>query len=165
MRLARSRSRQLLVAVLAATGLLVLLGRTGFDSPAPAPARATKDPLRPGDRLRFTATAYCKGMVTTAGVPVRAGIAASDPDLLPLGSIVQIESADSRYNGLYTVLDTGPAVQGLHVDLYIWSCFEALDFGRTSVDVTVLRLGWNPRDTATHYLGIAEPEDSASETR
>src|SRR5688572_32267291 len=30
-------------------------------------------------------------------------------------------------------------------DLYMWSCHEALAFGRKDVQVTVLRLGWNPR--------------------
>ena len=27
-------------------------------------------------------------------------------------------------------MDTGPKVQGRHVDLYMWSCYEALAFGR-----------------------------------
>ena len=39
--------------------------------------------------LRFTATAYCKGTTTKSGVKVRAGIAAADPQLLPVGSIDQ----------------------------------------------------------------------------
>jgi hypothetical protein len=29
----------------------------------------------------------------------------------------------------------------------MWSCYEALQFGRRSIQVTVLRLGWNPRDS------------------
>ena len=48
---------------------------------------------------------------------------------------------------IYTVLDTGPAVQGRQVDLYMWSCNEALEFGRQPIRLTVLRLGWNPRQT------------------
>jgi hypothetical protein len=35
-------------------------------------------------------------------------------------------------------------VQGRILDLYMWSCHEALAFGRKPVEVTVLRLGWNP---------------------
>jgi hypothetical protein len=31
------------------------------------------------------------------------------------------------------------------LDLYMWSCHEALRFGRKQVQVTVLRLGWDPR--------------------
>lgn len=99
----------------------------------------------PGARLAFTATAYCKGTVTASGAAVRRGVAAADPDLLPVGSIIELEADDSRYDGIYSVLDTGPAVQGRHIDLYMWSCYEALDFGRQPVHITVLRLGWNPK--------------------
>jgi hypothetical protein len=49
-----------------------------------------------------------------------------------------------RYNGVYTIMDTGPSVQGRVLDIYMWSCREALAFGRRPVEVTVLRLGWNP---------------------
>jgi len=49
---------------------------------------------------------------------------------------------------VYTVMDTGPSVQGRLLDLYMWSCHEALKFGRKDVQVTVLRLGWDPRATA-----------------
>jgi 3D (Asp-Asp-Asp) domain-containing protein len=99
----------------------------------------------PGVRLRFAATAYCKGTTTASGTNVRTGIAAADPDLLPVGSVIQIESLNQRYNGIYTILDTGPAVQGRHIDLYMWSCNEALSFGAKKVSLNVLRLGWNPR--------------------
>jgi 3D (Asp-Asp-Asp) domain-containing protein len=98
----------------------------------------------PGSRLHFSATAYCKGTTTAAGIRVRSGIAAADPALLPLGSVVDVAAADARYDGIYTVLDTGPEIKGRDLDLYIWSCTEALEFGRRSVAVTVLRLGWDP---------------------
>jgi 3D (Asp-Asp-Asp) domain-containing protein len=101
-----------------------------------------------GVRLSFTATAYCKGVVTKSGVVVQSGIAAADPALLPVGSVVEIASPDSRYDGIYSILDTGPAIQGAMVDIYMWSCHEALKFGRKPIEVTVLRLGWNPRATA-----------------
>jgi hypothetical protein len=48
---------------------------------------------------------------------------------------------------VYTVMDTGPAVEGREIDVYMWSCFEALRFGRQDVHIVVLRLGWNPKDT------------------
>ena len=99
----------------------------------------------PGARLPFSATAYCKGTTTASGVGVRAGIAAADPSLLPVGSVINIAVGDNRYNGVYTVMDTGPKVQGRILDLYMWSCHDALRFGRKDVQVTVLRLGWDPR--------------------
>jgi len=68
------------------------------------------------------------------------------PDLLPVGSVIQVDRLGERYNGIYTVMDTGPAVQGRHIDIYMWNCDEArYEFGRRSAGLTVLRLGWNPR--------------------
>jgi 3D (Asp-Asp-Asp) domain-containing protein len=106
----------------------------------------------PGARLPFSATAYCKGTTTASGVGVRSGIAAADPSLLPVGSVLNIAVGDNRYNGVYTVMDTGPKVQGRLLDLYMWSCHEALKFGRKDVQVTVLRLGWDPRASAPSLI-------------
>ena len=64
-----------------------------------------------GPNLPFTATAYCKGLVTASGVPPQAGVAAADPALLPVGSIVELDSPEAQYDGVYSVLDTGPSVQ------------------------------------------------------
>src|SRR5262245_24722396 len=107
----------------------------GGEEPA-IPANAT--------RLLFTATAYCKGTTTASGVNVRTGIAAADPELLPVGSVIQVYKLGERYNGIYTIMDTGPAVQGRHIDIYMWSCNEALQLGRRMIGINVLRLGWSP---------------------
>ena len=117
----------------------------------------------PGSRLAFSATAYCKGETTASGAGVHSGIAAADPELLPVGTVVQIDSLPTHYNGIYTVLDTGPAVQGRQVDLYMWSCNEALEFGRQPIHLTVLRLGWNPRQTTPTFLDkIFKPVGAAN---
>ena len=100
-----------------------------------------------GARLQFTATAYCKGDSTASGVGVRTGVAAADPQLLPIGTVVRVDLPNPRYSGIWTVMDTGPAIQGRTVDLYLWSCKEALEFGRRQVRLTVLRLGWNPENS------------------
>lgn len=109
-------------------------------------------PPAPGARLAFTATAYCKGMVTSSGVTAQSGVTAADPTLLPAGSVVQLDFKDDKYDGIYTVLDTGPAVQGREIDLYMWSCNEAVRFGRKPVRMTVLRLGWNPHATTRGFF-------------
>ena len=44
-------------------------------------------------------------------------------------------------------MDTGQEVQGNEIDVYMWSYFDALRFGRQDVHLVVLRLGWNPKDT------------------
>jgi len=106
----------------------------------------------PGSRMSFTATAYCKGVVTTSGVAVQNGVAAADPSVLPVGSVVQLDERNGKYSGVYTVLDTGPAVQGREIDVYMWSCYEALAFGRQPVKLAVLRLGWNPKATTPTFM-------------
>jgi 3D (Asp-Asp-Asp) domain-containing protein len=112
------------------------------DIPSPVPTSQSESRAT----LRFSATAYCKGITTKSGVKVRAGIAAADPQLLPVGSVIDVSSA-GPYDGIYTILDTGPAVQGRLIDLYMWSCYEALDFGRQHLEFRILRLGWNPADS------------------
>jgi 3D (Asp-Asp-Asp) domain-containing protein len=146
--LTRSFRRKLVATAVGAVGFVFLYEATTLDSryaARQAEQREASAVPSPGAKLRFTATAYCKGQTTASGVQVRSGIAAADPGLLPVGSVVQIDSLGERYNGIYTVMDTGPKVQGRHVDLYMWSCYEALDFGRKPIRLTVLRLGWNPK--------------------
>jgi 3D (Asp-Asp-Asp) domain-containing protein len=106
----------------------------------------------PGARLAFTATAYCKGAVTTSGVNVQNGVTAADPLLLPAGSVLQLDFSEDKYDGFYTVLDTGPELHGREIDLYMWSCTEAQQFGRRSVRMTVVRLGWNPHATTRSFV-------------
>ena len=124
--------------------------------------RETTAPPTPGAKLAFSATAYCKGETTASGAGVHSGVAAADPDLLPVGTVVEIENLPGRYNGIYTVLDTGPAVQGRQVDLYMWSCNEAMTFGRQPIHLTVLRLGWNPRATTPTFLDKLFTKNSAT---
>jgi len=101
----------------------------------------------PGARLQFKATAYCKGYTTASGVAARSGVAAADSAMLPVGSVIQADFESNQYDGIYTIMDTGPEVHGNELDVYMWSCFDALRFGRQDVHIVVLRLGWNPKDT------------------
>jgi 3D (Asp-Asp-Asp) domain-containing protein len=155
MLLSRSTGRKIVATTTAAVTFALLYEVTTLDSryaARQAEIRETSGPPAPGSRLRFTATAYCKGTTTASGVNVRAGIAAADPDLLPVGSVIQVERLEDKYNGIYTVMDTGPKVQGRHIDIYMWSCYEALDLGRRPVQLTVLRLGWNPRASTPRLI-------------
>jgi hypothetical protein len=36
-------------------------------------------------------------------------------------------------------------VKGRQIDIYMWNCNEALAFGRRTMGLHVMRLGWNPR--------------------
>jgi 3D (Asp-Asp-Asp) domain-containing protein len=154
MLLSQSTGRKLFALVVAVTGFVLLYEATIIDSryaARQAAERETLDQPAPGMRLRFNATAYCRGAVTASGVQAHTGIAAADPEMLPVGTVIQITS-ERDYGGIYTIMDTGPEVKGRHLDLYVWSCDEALRFGRRLVDLTVLRLGWNPRATAPSLI-------------
>jgi 3D (Asp-Asp-Asp) domain-containing protein len=148
MLISRSIGRKVVATATAATAFVLLYEVTVMDSrSAHQQVAEREDTAEPsaGARLRFATTAYCKGTTTASGVNVRTGIAAADPELLPVGSVIQVDKLPERYNGIYTVMDTGPKVQGRHIDIYIWSCNEALALGRRTAVINVLRLGWNPK--------------------
>lgn len=152
--IARSLWRRVVATLVVVAGFVLLYEATIRDSRSAREA-AIHDPTAvpmAGSKLQFAATAYCKGTTTASGVNVRTGIAAADPALLPVGSVISVSTRDPKYNGVYTIMDTGPAVQGRVLDLYMWSCHEALAFGRKDADVTVLRLGWNPRDSTPSLI-------------
>jgi 3D (Asp-Asp-Asp) domain-containing protein len=158
--LSRSSTRKLVVTCVAVGALIFAYEATTFDLLPWGGQSGAVDPAAPvpGARLQFTATAYCKGTTTASGAEVRTGIAAADDDILPVGSVVNVTTENAKYNGVYTIMDTGPAVQGRLIDLYMWSCHEALAFGRKPIQVIVLRLGWNPR------ASTPEPHRSAVPT-
>ena len=150
-----STGRKVLATAVAAIVLAFLFDVTVFDSRTAvrlAELRASGSKPEAGSQLRFTATFYCKGTTTASGAGVKNGMAAADPDLLPIGSVIRINSLGEKYDGIYTVMDTGPKVQGRHVDVYLWSCNEALQMGRRKMQLTVLRLGWNPQNSVPHKV-------------
>ena len=147
--------RRAVVTAIAAVGFVSYYEVTALDSHYAARLASAADasaPALPGARLAFSASAYCKGLVTASGVAVQSGVVAADPGVLPVGSVLELSSLPPKYNGVYTVMDTGPAVQGRHLDIYMWSCNEALQFGRKPVHLTVLRMGWNPRATTPTFV-------------
>jgi len=102
--IARSFWRKALVTAIAAVAFVSLYEVTAFDSKYVArlvsPAEPAGPPA-PGDRLTFNATAYCKGITTASGVAVQTGIAAADPGLLPVGSVIDVSAPDPQYSGIY----------------------------------------------------------------
>lgn len=108
---------------------------------APAP----KPKPRPGGSLKVTATAYCQGGKTQSGTKARTGIVAADPLVLPVGSVVRVDGVAGGLRGIYTVMDTGSAVKGAHIDIFVPDCARAQKFGERTVTVKVLRRGWDPK--------------------
>jgi 3D (Asp-Asp-Asp) domain-containing protein len=89
--------------------------------------------------MSFTVTAYCTGKITAGGTRVTEGVVAADPRVLPLGTLIRLAGLAGRYNGTYTVMDTGPRVRGRRLDLYLHDCAEAVRFGRRSGRVSIAR--------------------------
>ena len=158
MRLSQSLPWKIFITLLAVGGFVWLYEVTIPDSKfsmLPLALERFLDPSAapvPGARVTFSATAYCKGLVTSSGVAVQKGVMAADPSLLPVGSVIDFSVNDPKYDGIYSILDTGPEIHGREVDIYMWSCFEALKFGRKTAHVTVLRLGWNPAATTPSLI-------------
>ncbi|MCA1053818.1 LysM peptidoglycan-binding domain-containing protein [Rossellomorea aquimaris] len=92
--------------------------------------------------LTVEATAYtaecdgCSG-VTATGVNLKenpdAKVIAVDPDVIPLGSKVYVEGY-----GYATAEDTGSAIQGNRIDVFIPSKDQATDWGRKTVNVKII---------------------------
>ena len=102
----------------------------------------------PARQLReFSVTAYCTGRVTQSGARVKPGMAAADPRVLPAGTTLRVDGQGKAYDGIYTVTDTGREIKGRELDLYLGSCNEAEQFGRRTMQVAVIRRGWDPKAT------------------
>lgn len=86
--------------------------------------------------VTFTATAYSLRGRTANGDPVRRGIIAADRRVLPLGTRVRLEAGS--YSGEYIVTDTGGAVRGRKIDIWVPQTSEAMRFGRRPVRLTIL---------------------------
>jgi 3D (Asp-Asp-Asp) domain-containing protein len=79
--------------------------------------------------------------VTKSGEQTRPGIVAVDPSVLPLGSVIRVEGLPGSYDGTYTVADTGAAVKGPIIDIYMKDCAAARRFGRQEAEVWVEQHG------------------------
>jgi 3D (Asp-Asp-Asp) domain-containing protein len=89
-----------------------------------------------GPAQQFTATAYALRGRTASGKFVARGLIAADRRVLPIGTRVRVEAGS--YSGEYTVADTGGAVRGRKIDIWVPSTSEAMRFGRRPVKLTVL---------------------------
>jgi 3D (Asp-Asp-Asp) domain-containing protein len=122
--------------------LLIVAGCARAPAPLEVPPPAARIPApqpTPGT-LEFEATAYSIEGKTASGRTTREGIVAADPRVLPLGSRIRVHGA-GRYSGEYVVADTGRAIRGREIDIYMPEHKEARRFGRRDVRVEVLDYG------------------------
>ena len=79
------------------------------------------------------------GNYTCLGEPTRRGVVAVDPSVIPLGTRLYIESEDGKYiYGEAVAGDTGGAIKGNKIDLFVESARECRAFGRRNVTVYIL---------------------------
>lgn len=77
--------------------------------------------------------------ITYSGTRAHPGVVAVDKDIIPLGSKLYIESLDStRDYGFASAEDTGSAIKGKRIDLFISDHDRAMKYGRRNVRVYVL---------------------------
>ena len=123
---ARCRSALALVAL----AVMILTASTRADAERKPRTRS----------LAMSATAYCDGGETSAGTQARSGTVAADPAVLPIGTVIRVVGLTSSRPQTFTVADTGAAVKGNEIDVFIADCARAKKFGRRSVQVRVLKL-------------------------
>ena len=99
------------------------------------------------DPMRFEATAYSEKGQTADGSRPKQGVVAADPQILPLGTRIRIHDA-GKYDGVYVVKDTGPALEGREIDIYVPTVGEAIRFGRKQIRVEILERGTGGRQDA-----------------
>ena len=93
--------------------------------------------------IQVTATAYCPSSspsrYTATGIPARYGVVAVDPSVIPLGTRLYIEAADGSWTyGTAVAADTGGAVKGNKLDVFLETRAEAIQFGVRQATVYIL---------------------------
>lgn len=107
-----------------------------------APAKAAEAEPTGGKEFYVSATAYtasctgCSG-ITATGINLHSNpglkVIAVDPSVIPLGSKVWVEGYGNAIAG-----DTGGAIKGNKIDLFMANKSDALSFGRKQVKVRIL---------------------------
>lgn len=110
--------------------------------PAPAPSAPAAPSSNSQKEITVKATAYtascdgCSG-TTATGINIKANpnekVIAVDPSVIPLGSKVYVEGF-----GEATAADTGGAIKGNRIDVFIPSQQDAINFGVKQLKVTIL---------------------------
>src|SRR3954470_666987 len=109
---------------------------------APVQTNSVKSQKPAGKQITVQASAYtanCKGCsgITATGVNLKANpnakVIAVDPSVIPLGSKVYVEGY-----GYATAADTGGAIKGNKIDVFIPTQDAALNWGRKQVNIQIL---------------------------
>lgn len=83
-------------------------------------------------RIKVDAVAYSLPGKTALGIPVRRGVVAVDPKLIPLGTKLHVPGY-----GRSLAADVGTAIKGRLIDLWFPTLAKARAWGRRTVTITV----------------------------
>ena len=106
----------------------------------------------------YVATAYSLRGRGASGMGVRKGTIAADPRVLPFGTRVRLEAGP--WSGEYVVTDTGGAIKGRKIDVWVPNNGEACRFGRRQVKLTVLSYGKRRGAAATARTATAPKKNN-----
>ncbi len=115
-------------------------------------ASSSRGSFRYKNVLTMTATAYDLSYestgkkpgdrwygITASGTKARPGVVAVDPNVIPLGTKLYVESLDGSPDyGFCVAEDTGGAIKGNKIDLFFETAEEVRRFGRRKVKVYIL---------------------------
>lgn len=105
--------------------------------------------LRQLDVVATAYTAFCKGCsgITATGHNVKNTVykngyrvVAVDPNVIPLGSLIYVETDSTRFIGISD--DTGGSIKVNKIDILVENESLAYNFGKQNAKVTVLRSGY-----------------------
>lgn len=122
---------------------IVAVGTKPKPEPKPEPRRSVSTAtISGGNTMQVTSTAYtayCNGCsgITRTGLDLRNNpnkkVIAVDPNVIPLGSIVEVEGYGRAIAG-----DTGGAIKGNKIDVFFPNRDQALSWGRRSVNIKII---------------------------
>ena len=127
----------LLVAALVTSGLQPAEAPTVIEAPGTSISEYRQIEAPEPEAMIFEATAYCyTGNQTATGTWPSRGTIAVDPTIIPLGTRLFVEGY-----GEGIAEDTGGAIKGHRIDLYMESEDECWDWGRRTVKVRIIEEG------------------------
>ena len=85
-------------------------------------------------KVKVKATFYAGDPITSTGIKPRWGIIAVDPSVIPYGSRVYIP----KFKKIFIAEDTGGAIVGNRIDIYVSSEKEARQLGVQYLDVYII---------------------------
>lgn len=110
---------------------------------AAAASKSTGHDFSYSKKITVTATAYtaAAGQKTASGRVAQVGVIAVDPNVIPIGTRLYVESTDDGKTWTYGYCvagDTGGAIKGNKIDLFYGTKGECVSFGRRTANVYVL---------------------------